>query len=73
MGQIPQDGENGQNVAFFFFEALLCPNGYFFSTFVNCSEEILSKAFLKYFLKTFIFLFSNLDRFYPQSAVFWIF
>ena len=31
MGQIPQDRENGQNVAFFiFFEALLFPNGYFF-------------------------------------------
>ena len=28
MGQIPQDGENGQNVAFsYFFEAQLWPNG----------------------------------------------
>ena len=25
MGQIPQDGENGQNVAFFYFLERLCP------------------------------------------------
>ena len=43
MGQTPQDGKNGQNVAFFcfFFWALLWPNGLIFPTFLNCSEEIL--------------------------------
>ena len=41
MGQIPQDGGNGQNVAFFhFFEALLGLTGWIFSTF-----EILSVRF----------------------------
>ena len=46
MGQFTQDGENGQNVAFFyFFEAPLWPNGLIFSTFLNCSEEILTGAF----------------------------
>ena len=40
-GQIPRDGENGQNVAFFyyFFEAVLWPNDLISSTFLNCSEE----------------------------------
>ena len=43
MGQIPHDGENGQNVAFFIFLKLCCDQMViFFSTFVNCSEEILS-------------------------------
>ena len=43
MGQIPQDGENEQYVALFLiFEALLWPNGWTFSSFINCSEEILS-------------------------------
>ena len=43
MGQIPQDGENGQNVAFFlFFWSSAVTKRLFFSTFVNCSEEILS-------------------------------
>ena len=41
MGQFPQDGENGQNVAFF----LLWPNVLTFSTFLNCSEQILPGAF----------------------------
>ena len=41
MGQFPQDGENGQNMAFFIFLALLWPNVLIFSTFLNCSEEIL--------------------------------
>ena len=38
MGQFPQDGENGQNVAFFliFFGALLWPNGLILSAFLNC-------------------------------------
>ena len=46
MGQIPQDGENGQNVAFLiFFGALLWPYGLIFSTFLNYSEEILPVAF----------------------------
>ena len=45
MGQIPQDGENEQYVALFLiFEALLWPNGWTFSSFINCSEEILSCA-----------------------------
>ena len=40
MGQIPQDRENGQNVAFFyFFRALLWPSGLIFSTFLNYSEN----------------------------------
>ena len=39
MGQFPLDGENGQNVAFFL--ALLWRNGLIFSTFLNCSEDIL--------------------------------
>ena len=40
MGQIPQDGKNGQNMAFFnFFDALLWPNG---MILFNFSEEILS-------------------------------
>ena len=35
MGQFPQDGENGQNVAFFYFSfgALLWPNGLIFQLF----------------------------------------
>ena len=42
MGQFPQDGENGQNVEFlYFFGAVLWPNGFTFSTFLNCFEEIL--------------------------------
>ena len=36
MGQFPQDGENGQNVAFFhFFVALLLPNGMIFQLFLT--------------------------------------
>ena len=39
-----QDEENGQNVAFFyFFGALLWPNGLIFSTFLNCSEKKFTK------------------------------
>ena len=35
------DGENGQNVAFVkFFGALLLPNSFNFSTFLNCSEVL---------------------------------
>ena len=47
MGQIPQDGENACFMSFFFifFEALLWLNGLIFSTFLNCSEEILSVGF----------------------------
>ena len=46
MGQISQDGENGQNVAFsIVFGALLRPNGLIFLTVLNCSEEILAVAF----------------------------
>ena len=46
MGQFLQDRENGQNVAFFyFFGALLLPNGLIFSTFFNCFEEILPVRF----------------------------
>ena len=45
MGQFTQDGENGQNVAFFYsFEALVQSKGLIFSTFLNCFEEILSSA-----------------------------
>ena len=45
MGQIPQDGENGQNVAFsIVFGALLRPNGLIFLTFLNCSEDIFRIA-----------------------------
>ena len=47
LGQFLQDWENGQNVAFFLlFLALLWPN---FSTFLNCSEEILPVIFYKCF------------------------
>ena len=43
MGSSAQDGENEQYLAlFFFFGALLWPNGLFFWSFVNCSEEILT-------------------------------
>ena len=42
MGQFLQDGENGQNVAFFW--DLLWPKGLIL-TFLNCSEEILTGAF----------------------------
>ena len=42
MGQIPQDGKNEENMFLFFsFEALLWPNGLIFSSFLNCSEDIL--------------------------------
>ena len=40
MGQIPQDRENGQNVTFFyFFEALLWPNGLIFQLFSTVLER----------------------------------
>ena len=43
MGSSAQDGENEQYLAlFFFFWALLWPNGLIFWSFVNCSEEILT-------------------------------
>ena len=43
MGSSAQDGENEQYLAlFFFFGALLWPNGLIFWSFVNCSEEILT-------------------------------
>ena len=43
MGQIPQDGKNEQYVEFLFiFDALLWPNGWIFSSFLSCSEEIMS-------------------------------
>ena len=44
MGQFPQDGENGQNVAFFWSSAVT-KRFDFFLTFLNCSEEILPGAF----------------------------
>ena len=45
MGSSAQDGENEQYLSyFFFFGALLWPNGLIFWSFVNCSEEILSVA-----------------------------
>ena len=34
---------------FFLFGALLWPNGFIFSSFLNCSEEIMSVRVLKYF------------------------
>ena len=49
MGQFPQDGENGQKVAFFF-GALLWPNDLIFSSFLNCSEEILPVRFYVFVL-----------------------
>ena len=42
MGQYPQDGENGQNVAFFWSSAFTKLT---FQTFLYCSEEILPWAF----------------------------
>ena len=46
MGQIPQDGENGQNVAFFIFLKLYCDQTVsFFLTFLNYSEGILIVTF----------------------------
>ena len=43
IGQIPQDGENEQNVSLFLFLMLCCdPTVWFFSSFLNCTEEILS-------------------------------
>ena len=46
MSQIPQEGENGRNVAFFnFFDAPLRPNSLIFSIFLDCSEEFLSITF----------------------------
>ena len=45
MGQFPQDGENGQNVAFFyFFWSSAVTKRFGFSTFLNCSEEILAES-----------------------------
>ena len=41
MGHFPQDGENEQNVSYFF-EAFLRPNGLIFLSFLNFSEEIMS-------------------------------
>ena len=45
MGQFPQDGENGQNVAFFYFFSSAVTKRFDFLTFLNCSEEILPVAF----------------------------
>ena len=46
MGQFLQDRENGQNVAFFlFFETLVAKRFVFFSTFLNCVEEIFYLGF----------------------------
>ena len=45
MGQFLQDGKNDQTLSKkIFFAASLWPNGLTFSTFLNCSEEILSAA-----------------------------
>ena len=42
MGQFPQDGENGQNMAFWIFLKLYCDQtAWFFHLFFNCSGEIL--------------------------------
>ena len=43
MGQFLQDEENGQNVAFFWSSAVT--KQFDFSTFLNCSEEILPGGF----------------------------
>ena len=46
MGQIPQDGENGQNVAFFhFFWSSAVTKRFDFLNFINCSEEISPGGF----------------------------
>ena len=43
IGHFPQDGENEQNVAFFCFLKLYCDQTvWVFSSFLNCSEEIMS-------------------------------
>ena len=52
MRQIPQDGENDQNVAFFlFFEALLWPNGLIFFNF----SQLFWRDFVRYSLKILLF------------------
>ena len=44
MGSFPQDGENEQNLSYFFssLELYCGQTVIFFSSFLNCSEEIMS-------------------------------
>ena len=60
-GHFPQDGETGQNVAFFFitFGALLLSNGLIF---LNCSE-ILPVGFLNVFVLVLAHLETELELF----------
>ena len=74
MGQIPQDGENGQNVEFFYFFLKLC-----------CDQTVRVFQLLSTVLKRFclvhpknvsilvlaIFLIEQFSPFLPQIGDFW--
>ena len=73
MGQIPQDGENGQHVAFFYFLKLCCDQTVrFFQLLSTVLKRFcpLDAKNVSVLVLAIFFSFSNFHRCYPQLAIF---